>query len=95
MFARITPYQLKPGTIDAAMAKAEELKPKIMALPGMLSFTNAVNADGKGYVISTVTDQETSDANMDKVKALWGEMGPFLAEMPVPESYENVQHWDN
>ena len=95
MFARITPYQLKPGAIDDAMAKADELRDRIMALPGMLSFTNAVNADGKGYVISTVTDRETSDANMDKVKALWGEMAPFLADMPVPEAYDHVQHWDN
>ncbi len=95
MFARITPYQLKPGVTDAAMAKAEELKDRIMALPGILSFTNAVDENGRGYVIATVTDRATSDASADQVKALWSEMGEFLAAPPTPEGYDNVQHWDN
>lgn len=95
MFARITPYQLKPGMIEPAMAKAEELKDRIMALPGILSFTNAVDETGRGYVISTVTDRETSDASADQVRALWGEMSEFLAAPPTPEAFDNVQHWDN
>ena len=95
MFARVTPYQLKPGTVEAAMAKAEELKPRIMALPGLLSFTNVANADGSGYIVSVITDQATSDANMEQVKAIWGEMTDFLAAMPVPAGYQHVQHWDN
>jgi hypothetical protein len=37
MFARITPYKLKPGMVEAATARARELKPEIMALPGMIN----------------------------------------------------------
>ncbi len=95
MFARITPYQLKPGTVEAATAKAEELKPQIMALPGLVSFTNAVNPDGSGYVISIIESREISDANADQVKAIWGQMSEFLAEMPVPGGYDVMHRWDS
>ncbi len=95
MYARITPYQLKPGTIDAAAAKAESLKDRIMALPGMQDFTNAVNEDGKGYIVALVSDRETAEANLDKVRAIWGEMAEFLAEMPTPAGYDVVAHWTN
>ncbi len=93
MFARVTPYQLKPGTVEAATARARELKPDIMALPGMISFTNTVNEDGKGYVLSIVESRELSDGNVERVKAIWSKMGEFLAEMPVPEGYDVVDHW--
>lgn len=94
MFARITPYQLKPGTVEAATDRARELKPEIMALPGMISFTNAVNSDGSGYVVSLVESREVSDGNVERVKEIWGKMGEFLAEMPVPGGYDVVDHWD-
>lgn len=95
MYVRVTPYQLKPGMVEKATAHAETLKPKVMALPGMMSFINAVNADGKGYILATVSDRATSEANADKVRAIWGEMAPFLAEMPTPEGYDVVAHWEN
>ena len=93
MFARITPYQLKPGTVEAATAMAETLKDQIMALPGMISFTNAINEDGKGYIVSIVESQEISDANQGKVREIWGQMSDFLAAMPVPEGYDVAMHW--
>ncbi|MXQ09118.1 hypothetical protein GQ651_14820 [Alphaproteobacteria bacterium GH1-50] len=95
MFARITPFQLKPGTTDAAMAKADELKPKIMGLPGMQAFTVAADENGKGYTIAVGESRETSDGNMEQARAIWGEMAEFLAEMPTPEGYDRVRHWDN
>lgn len=93
MFARITPYKLKPGMVEAATARARELKPEIMALPGMINFTNVVNPDGAGYVISLVESRELSDGNVERVREIWGKMGEFLAEMPVPEGYDVVDHW--
>lgn len=95
MFARITPYKLKPGSIDGAVAKAEELKSRIMGLPGVVEFINAVDDDGNGYIVSVVESRETSDANADKVRALWGEMSEFLAEPPTPGGYDIKMHWKN
>ncbi len=93
MFARITPYKLRAGTVEAATARARELKPEIMALPGMINFTNVLNADGSGYVISLVESREVSDGNIERVRQIWSKMGEFLAEMPVPEGYDVVDHW--
>ena len=93
MYARITPYKLKPGTVADATARARELKPEIMALPGMIEFTNAVNEDGSGYIVSLVESREVSDGNVERVRAIWAKMGEFLAEMPTPEGYDVVDHW--
>ncbi|MBT8416171.1 MAG: hypothetical protein KJO42_01910 [Silicimonas sp.] len=94
MFARITPYKLKSGTVDAATARARELKDEIMALPGLIEFTNAVNADGSGYIVSLVESREISDSNAERVREIWGKMGEFLAEMPTPGGYDVVDHWE-
>ncbi|MDU8942643.1 hypothetical protein [Ovoidimarina sediminis] len=93
MYARVTKYKMKPGAMDGATAMNEQLKPKIMGLPGMIQFLNVGNDDGTGYVISIVESQEISEANADKVKALWAEMGAFLEEPPVPEGYDVRFNW--
>ena len=93
MFARVTKYKIKSDQMAAAVAFTETLKPQIMALPGMIEFLNVGNDDGTGYVISVVDSEETSNANADKVKAIWGQMADFLEEMPVPEGYDVLFHW--
>lgn len=93
MFARITPYKMKPGPREAATAKLNELKDQILALPGMQHFLNVMNDDGSGYVISTVTDKATSDGNAEKVKAIWGNFAEFLEEVPTPEGYDVIADW--
>ena len=95
MFARITPYQLKSGQKEAARETMNAMKDDIMALPGLQSFTNIMTSDTEGYIISLVSDQETSDQNMEKVKELWGRMGDHLAAMPTPQGAEVMAHWDN
>ena len=86
MFARVTKYKMKAGAMDAATAMNEQLKPQIMGLPGMVQFINVGNDD-------IVESQEISDANADKVKALWGHMADFLEEMPAPEGYDVKFNW--
>ena len=95
MFSRVTPYQLKPGARDAAIATMNEMKADIMALPGLKQFINVIGDDGKGYVISVVESQEVSDANKERVMALWGRMGAHLAAMPTPEGGDVVADWSN
>jgi hypothetical protein len=95
MFSRVTPYQLKPGAREAAIATMNEMKADIMALPGMQKFINVIGENGHGYVISIVESKEMSDSNSDKVMALWSRMGAHLAAMPKPDGGDVVAHWSN
>ena len=88
----------RPIRADSRSATATEtvaMKADIMALPGLKQFINVIGEDGKGYVISVVESKEASDGNMERVKALWGRMGPHLAAMPVPEGGDVVADWSN
>ena len=95
MFARVTKYKMKPGSRDAATALMHEIKSDIMAMPGMHHFVNVMNDDGSGYVISVVESEATSDANAEKVKALWGRFAEHLEGMPTPEGYDVIANWGN
>ena len=95
MFARISRYRMKPESIDAAMALLNELKPQIMSLPGMLNFINVINEDGSGYVVSVVESEEISNANQDKVQAIWARFADHLAEPPVIEGFNVLMNESN
>lgn len=94
MFARITQFKMKPGTRAAATDKMNQLKDQIMAMPGIHSFTNVMNEDGSGYVISVVESEETSNANAPKVAELWGHFAEFMESPPNPVGFDVIVHWD-
>ena len=87
MYARITKYRMKPESLNDATALVEELMPEIKALPGVLQFINVCNDDGNGYIVSIVDSQANSDANQERVRAIWSRFADYLAEMPTPEGY--------
>lgn len=93
MFARVTHYKMKPGSREPATAKMEELKGRILGMPGLQQFINVMNDDGSGYVIALVESEETSNANAETVKALWGEFSDYLEDMPKPTGYDVVVNW--
>lgn len=93
MFVRVTHYRLKPDSIDAAKQLLEGMKPKIMALPGMLRFVNAVNPDGSGCVVAINESREVSDGNDGAVQAIWAGFRDHLAEPPKAEGYEVFADW--
>ncbi|MFY0691486.1 MAG: hypothetical protein JXR14_06120 [Paracoccaceae bacterium] len=95
MYARVTPYKMKPGTKEVATALLEEMKPNIMGLPGLVNFVNVMNDDGSGYVISVVESKEISDANQDKVMAIWSRFAEHLEAMPQPEGFDLIANWSN
>ena len=94
MFARITQYKMKPCTREAATAKMNALQSEIMGMPGIHSFTNAMNEDRSGYVISVVESEETSNATAPKVAGLWGHFAEFMEGPPSPVGYDVIAHWD-
>lgn len=95
MFARVTEYKMKPGSKEPATALMESLKTQIMGMNGVHSFTNVMNDDGSGYVISVVESQATSDGNAAKVAELWGAFAQFLEQPPTPAGFDVIAHWNN
>lgn len=93
MFARVTEYKMKQGTREEATAMMEKLKPQIMGMPGIHSFTNVMNDDGTGYVVSLVESQATSDANAAKVAALWANFAPMMETAPKAVGFDVMAHW--
>ena len=95
MFARVTKYRMKPGSIDDATALLHELKPDIMAMPGMKNFINVIDDDGNGYIVSVVESEEASNANQEQVQALWAKFGDYLAEPPSPAGFRVLMNETN
>jgi len=95
MFARITKYKMKPDSIAAATALIEQMKPQVLAMPGVVRFINVVDETGSGYVVSLVESKEISDANSEAVKAMWGHFIDFLEEAPVPKGFDVIADWSN
>ena len=95
MYARITPFKMKPGSKDAATKLVDGLKSQIMALPGIQQFINVIDNDGAGYVIS-LTDVETpTPETNEKIKQIWGGFAEHLEAMPQASSYDLIAHWKN
>ena len=94
MFARITHYKMKPEMLDDAKAKVAELESKIMGMPGIVQFINAVDDDtGAGYVVSISESRALAEANAETAKAIWGMFADHLVEMPTPEGFEVAANW--
>ncbi|WP_233252577.1 hypothetical protein [Maritimibacter sp. 55A14] len=78
---------MKPDSIEAAEALLNKLKSRIMSMKGMHQFINVMGEDGRGYVVALVESKETSDANLETVRAIWGEFADMLAEPPKPAGF--------
>ncbi len=95
MFARVTRFKMKESSVDAAKALMLGMESDVMALPGMKQFINVMNDDGAGYVVAMVSDRATSEANTDRVGALWARFAEHLEAMPVPEGFDVQVNWEN
>jgi hypothetical protein len=93
MYARITPFKMKPGSTDAATQLMNSLRSDIMGLPGMKHFINVMNEDGSGYVVSLIESKEISDGNAERVRQIWGNFAEHLEAMPTPEGYDVIAEW--
>jgi len=93
MFARITKFKMKASSVETVRGLLPQIKSQIMALPGLQQFLCTMDDDGSGYVVSLVTDQATSDANQEKVAAIWANFADHLEAMPVPEGFAVEANW--
>ena len=83
---------MKPEMIEAGEAKLAELMPQIMALPGLKTFTNVVDSDGNGVVVSVVESEEVSNANQEEVGKIWAAFSEYLSEPPSVNGYRVLAH---
>ena len=95
MFARVTRFKMKQGSVAEAKAMIEPMKAQIMGLPGVVQFINTINDDGSGCVISINESQSQSDANQEQVAAIWANFADHLEGPPSPEGYEVFVNWSN
>jgi len=93
MFARLTAYKMRRGSKDEATQMMNALRAQIMAMPGMIQFTNIMNGDGRGYILTLVESEAQSDANAAKVAALWANFAPFMEAVPTAEGFQVEAHW--
>jgi len=86
---------MKPDSKQAATELMHSLKDQIMGMPGIHNFVNVMNEDGSGYVIAVVESEASSDANNEKVAALWSQFSDHLLATPKPVGYDVVANWRN
>lgn len=95
MFARVTQYKMKSGSMADATKLAESLRGDIMGLPGLRQFINVAKPDGSGYVISLSDSEAAANANTGRVAEIWGAFGKHLEKPPKIEGYDVVANWSN
>ena len=95
MHARVTPYKMKADARDEAVARMEQFREAILAMPGMHHFINVMNEDGSGYVVALVESKAVSDANRARTMEMWGRFADLLEATPDPEGYDVMANWAN
>ena len=95
MYARVSTFKMKPNRITDAETKLNELLPQIMAMPGLKSFTNVIDDEGNGVVVSVSESEEVSNANQGQVAQIWAAFSDFLSEPPSVTGYRVIAHQSN
>lgn len=95
MFARVSTYKMKPESIAAAEAKVQEMLPTILGMDGMVTFTNAIDSEGNGLVVSIVESEGLSDMNKEQVAKIWAEFADYLLGPPEVSGYRVIVHKSN
>lgn len=88
MYARITTYQMRPEKMQEAGELTEQLRPEIMALPGIKFWFNVGNPDGSCATIAIYDSRESAKAATDAARGLFGRFSEYLASDLNPQGYE-------
>ena len=78
MYFRITHFQADPANHDALLAKIEELRGQIAAIPGLHRVRSADLGGGRYITIAAYDSKEAADAAADSAKAVWGGLADHL-----------------
>jgi hypothetical protein len=78
MYFRITNYRAEPANHDALMAKIEQMRDQISAIPGLHGVRSADLGGGRYITIAMYGSKEEADAATDSAKAIWGGLADLL-----------------
>ncbi len=95
MYARVTTFQTNTDKYAQANALAEELKPEIMALPGIKFWFDAGNNEGEGCVIAVYESKESAATAMNAAREIFAKFGAFMASPPQVKEYDVMVHGTN
>ncbi len=95
MYARITTYRMNTEKFDEAQALAEELKPEIMAIPGIKYWFSTGNEDGSCAVIAIYESEEAAEAATGAASSLFARFGEYIVSEPQPQGYQVLLHGAN
>jgi hypothetical protein len=95
MFARVSTYKMKPESIAEAEARVHKLLPTILGMDGMVTFTNVIDAEGNGIVVSVVESEAQSDMNAAQIAKIWSEFSDYLIGPPKVSGYRVIAHKSN
>ncbi|MBX2880971.1 MAG: hypothetical protein KTR32_13600, partial [Granulosicoccus sp.] len=87
MFARISTYKMKQDLIAEAETKLEAMMPQIMAMAGLKSFTNVIDEQGNGVVVSVLESEEVSNASQEQVGQIWAAFSEYMEVPPSVNGY--------
>lgn len=93
MFARVTPFKMKPDSRKEAEEIMTRVKDQIMGLQGMQHFVCTMNDDGSGYIFALLTSKEESETNQPRVKEIWANFVHLLEKQPQAEGFDVVRDW--
>ena len=78
MYFRITNYRADPANHDALMAKIEQMRDQIAAVPGLHGVRSADLGGGRYITIAMYGSKEEADAAADAAKAIWGALADLV-----------------
>ncbi len=93
MYAKVTPYRTKPGMASDAVSLMEQMKDRIMSLPGLQRFLNIMDEDGAGYVIGIWSDKEAAYANADREAEMWAAFADYLEPVEAARGHDVRADW--
>jgi quinol monooxygenase YgiN len=95
MYARITTFRMNTEKSDDALALTEELRPEIMAIPGIKYWFDLGNEDGNTAVIAIYESEEAAEAAKGTAGALFARFADYMETEPQPQGYEVLLHGIN
>ena len=93
MYAKVTRYKTKSGMASESLALMEQMKERIMSLPGLTQFLNIMDEDGAGYVIGIWTDREAAFANEQREAEMWQAYADYLDPLEATKGHEVRANW--